>query len=96
MMPMGPPPGGGDPDEMREMMLRRLVGTVDAVLIANADSNHDGSLTLAETLTARLARFDQVDTDHDGRIDAEELRALMPGRGPHGQPMGGQGRPGRI
>ncbi len=39
------------------------------------DANHDGVATRAEAITQADARFAQMDTDHDGRITAGEMRA---------------------
>ncbi|PTQ65704.1 EF hand domain-containing protein [Sphingomonas sp. PP-CE-3G-477] len=39
------------------------------------DANHDGVATRAEAIAQADARFAQMDTDHDGRITAGEMRA---------------------
>ncbi|KQN02448.1 MULTISPECIES: EF-hand domain-containing protein [Sphingomonas] len=39
------------------------------------DANHDGVSTRAEAIAQADARFAQMDTDHDGRITAGEMRA---------------------
>ena len=38
-------------------------------------ANHDGVATRAEAIAQADARFAQIDTDHDGRITAGEMRA---------------------
>jgi Ca2+-binding EF-hand superfamily protein len=49
---------------------------VDA-FIRQWDSDHDGTLNLAEVKKAASARFDQLDRDHDGTLDRRELGATM-------------------
>ena len=39
------------------------------------DANHDGVATRAEAIAQADARFAQMDSDHDGRITAGEMRA---------------------
>ncbi len=41
-------------------------------MFAMADANKDGGITLSEALTARLARFDAVDSDKNGTLSPEE------------------------
>ena len=45
-----------------------------ALWFAQADSNHDGKLTLAEMLADANRFFDRLDTDHDGQITPPENR----------------------
>jgi Ca2+-binding EF-hand superfamily protein len=52
-----------------------LLAPVDEVLIVNADSNNDLALSLAEDLAYQKARFDAADTDHDGVLSEDEIRA---------------------
>jgi hypothetical protein len=40
-----------------------------------ADADRDGRLTQAEARQGALAFFDRVDTNHDGTIVPDELRA---------------------
>jgi EF hand len=42
-------------------------------LIATWDSDHDGTLDLAEVNKAAVAEFDKLDVDHDGTLDPKEL-----------------------
>jgi len=52
-----------------------LIAPVNANMIIEADTNHDGNLSLAEDLTYQDARFAAADTDHDGALDEDEIRA---------------------
>jgi Ca2+-binding EF-hand superfamily protein len=44
---------------------QRPADQADRVLKA-ADTDHDGTISLAEAKQAAAARFDRLDTDHDG------------------------------
>lgn len=44
-------------------------------LMGRFDKNHDGKVTLDEFRAPMLQRFDQCDTNHDGVLQPEELRA---------------------
>jgi hypothetical protein len=44
----------------------------------------DREMTRAETLARAGQRFDRLDTNHDGKLDAAELAAARPMRGPRG------------
>ena len=46
-----------------------------------ADANGDGIVTRAEALAEAGARFDRIDTNHDGKIDQAELAAMPMRRG---------------
>ena len=39
------------------------------------DLNHDGSISLVEYRTAKLANFDRMDTDKDGIVTVVEMKA---------------------
>ncbi|MBA3666833.1 MAG: EF-hand domain-containing protein [Sphingomonas sp.] len=47
-------------------------------MIAMADSNHDGRVTLAEAEAMALQHFDKMDADRDGRVTRDERRAGRP------------------
>jgi hypothetical protein len=47
-----------------------------------ADTNGDGVITRQEALAQAGERFDRMDTNHDGKLDATELAAMR--RGPRG------------
>jgi Ca2+-binding EF-hand superfamily protein len=64
--------GGRDGDGISRLIL----APVDANLIVNADQNHDLALSLAEDLAYQDKQFDAADSDHDGTLSADELRAL--------------------
>ena len=46
-----------------------------APVLSQADLNRDGSITLVEYRTAKLANFDRMDTDKDGIVSVAEMRA---------------------
>ena len=55
------------PDKARvKLLLRALVA---------ADRDGDGRLSFKEVITARMAYFDQADTNHDDRISLDEALA---------------------
>jgi 5-hydroxyisourate hydrolase-like protein (transthyretin family) len=41
------------------------------------DTDHDGTLDLAEAKKAAEAKFDRLDTDHDGTLDAKEIASTQ-------------------
>lgn len=43
--------------------------------LQQADLDHDGKITLIEWRTAKLRSFDAMDTDKDGVVSVEEMRA---------------------
>lgn len=49
-------------------------------LFAMADANKDGSVSLSEALSARLARFDAADSDKNGILSPEERMAARQAR----------------
>lgn len=51
------------------------------------DPDGDGALTRAEAAQRAGARFDRLDTNRDGRLDATELAAARPMRGPRNPPL---------
>lgn len=66
------PRGGG--------AVRFLVVPITANLVIDADSDHDGALSLAEDIAYQDAIFDKADTNHDGFLDEGELRAARVAR----------------
>lgn len=83
--PDGPPPGADDAGP-RGIVDRRghglrgadalsfLLVPITANMVVDADSNHDGALSLAEDLAYQGALFARADTNHDGFLDEGELR----------------------
>jgi Ca2+-binding EF-hand superfamily protein len=64
-------------------------GMVDS-MFADADTDHDGRITLAEQKADALRSFDEADTDHDGRLTVAERdaaeRKMAAAQGPEGTP----------
>ncbi|MBC2664383.1 EF-hand domain-containing protein [Novosphingobium flavum] len=60
----GPPPGAGQP--------RGGPGGPGGGMMRQADKNGDGKIDKAEFVAAQLARFDQMDENHDGKATKEE------------------------
>ncbi|MBY8827572.1 EF-hand domain-containing protein [Hephaestia mangrovi] len=77
-------------DKGEDGIIRRIIGPVDGVVIAKANTNYDAGVSLDELLAYENARFDAIDTDHDGALSQEELRAAKLG----GERGGWRGRAG--
>jgi len=72
------PQGAADKGEHRWAMHRHMMMAHHAGLkrmFTEADTNHDGKLSLDEVLAFRLARFDAIDTNHDGVLSPDEMKA---------------------
>ena len=81
-----------------DMALRRLIEPLSAMVIVGANTNYDNGASLDELLAYERRKFDAADSDHDGMLTMEELRALEPrdrGPGGPGGPGGAMGRPPR-
>ncbi len=61
-------------------MVGFLIVPLTANMIVEADTNHDGALSLAEDLAYQDAVFDKVDTNKDGFLDEGEIRAARVAR----------------
>jgi Ca2+-binding EF-hand superfamily protein len=46
-----------------------------APVLAQADTNRDGQITMVEYRTGKLASFDRMDTDKDGIVSVAEMKA---------------------
>jgi Ca2+-binding EF-hand superfamily protein len=62
------------PQEFARLQLPSPPINADPVL-AQADLNHDGKITVVEWRTAKLRNFDAMDTDKDGIVSVEEMKA---------------------
>ena len=62
------------PQEFAQLNLPAPKISADADL-QQADLDHDGKITLIEWRTAKLRNFDAMDTDKDGVVSVEEMRA---------------------
>ncbi|NYT42234.1 calcium-binding protein [Sphingomonas sp. R-74633] len=85
--------------DVDDMALRRLIEPLTAMVIVNANTNYDNGVSLDELLAYERRKFDAADSDHDGSLTMEELRAAEPrdrdGPGGPGGPGGPMGRPPR-
>jgi Ca2+-binding EF-hand superfamily protein len=54
-------------------------------LLSRYDANHDGTITRAEMEAGLKADFDAADTNHDGRLDPDEVLAVNERRWAEGQ-----------
>lgn len=82
---MGTPPFGDRPDHGGHgprggEMVRFLIRPITANLVVEADTDHDGALSLAEDIADQDAIFAAVDSNHDGFLDEGELRAARAAR----------------
>lgn len=50
-------------------------GPRGGMMMEEADTNHDGSVSQAEFVAAALKRFDAEDANHDGKVTPEERQA---------------------
>ncbi|MFT4025548.1 MAG: EF-hand domain-containing protein [Novosphingobium sp.] len=80
-------------DSMEDGLLRRLIEPLNAVMLANANTNYDTGVTFEELLAWQRKRFDKADSDRNGELSMEELRPLGPQGGERGPGPGGQRGP---
>lgn len=81
------------PDVGNERMLAEVIEPLTGTVVGSANTNYDAGLSLAELLAYEGKLFDAADTDHDGYLWPQDLRA----RGENGNgrmhrpggPMGG-------
>jgi Ca2+-binding EF-hand superfamily protein len=46
-------------------------------VMSKIDTDHDGSVSLDEAKKAAIAKFDTLDTDKEGTLDANELTGIL-------------------
>jgi len=63
------------PDLGNERVLASVIEPLTGTVIANANTNMDAGLSLAELLAYEGKLFDAADTDHDGYLWPQDLRA---------------------
>jgi Ca2+-binding EF-hand superfamily protein len=61
-------------------VLARLVIPLNATMLVSANADHDGGATLAEVAAYEGKRFDEVDSNDDGWVTDDEMRAAAPAR----------------
>jgi hypothetical protein len=49
----------------------------ESLVLSKIDTDHDGSVSLAEAKAAAAAKFDALDTDKEGTLDANELTGIL-------------------
>jgi EF hand len=49
----------------------------DSLVVSKIDTDHDGTVTLAEAKAAASAKFDALDTDKEGTLDSHELTGIL-------------------
>ncbi len=65
------------------MAITALIGAAtparakDSSLVGQFDTDHDGTVDLAEAKKAGSDLFDKLDVDHDGTLTVKELRGRM-------------------
>jgi len=65
-----------DVDKNGSLNLTELAAMQETMVLAPADENHDGKLTMAEYVDQRFAAYRAADTDGDGRISVDEVIAV--------------------
>jgi EF-hand domain pair/EF hand len=71
--------GAKDGKQVRkQVMSMHGPGGFGGHMIAMADTNKDGKVTLPEAEALALQHFDQMDANHDGQVTPEERRAARP------------------
>jgi len=49
----------------------------ESLVLSKVDTDHDGSVSLAEAKAAASAKFDALDTDKEGTLDVNELTGIL-------------------
>jgi EF hand len=65
---MGLTPAFGAPD---------LTPNDESLVLSKIDTDHDGTISLDEAKAAASAKFDALDTDKEGTLDASELTGIL-------------------
>jgi Ca2+-binding EF-hand superfamily protein len=82
------------PDVGNERALAELIEPLTGTVIGSANTNYDAGLSLAELLAYEDKLFDAADTDHDGYLWPQDLRARdQNGGGRMHHPGGPMGAP---
>jgi hypothetical protein len=68
-------------DGREDQDIARVLVPLNAVLLANANSDYDSGTSLAELLAYEGKRFDTLDVNKDGWLTVDEMRSLRPGEG---------------
>ena len=50
-------------------------GMMGGMMMNRADANKDATISKAEFTSTRLAHFDKIDANHDGKVTPEERKA---------------------
>jgi len=69
---------GKDVQKQALGMHHGMGGMGGAHMLAMADTNKDGKVTLPEAEALALQHFDKMDTNHDGQVTPDERRAARP------------------
>jgi Ca2+-binding EF-hand superfamily protein len=49
----------------------------ESLVLSKIDTDHDGTVTLAEAKAAASTKFDALDTDKEGTLDAHEVTGIL-------------------
>lgn len=49
----------------------------ESLVLSKIDTDHDGTISLAEAQTAASTKFDALDTDKEGTLDLNELTGIL-------------------
>lgn len=69
-------------DDPEDRMIGMMIEPLGVTVLTQANSNYDAGVSLAELIAFEGQKFQAADTDHDGWVTMEEMRAAMPRRGP--------------
>ncbi len=66
-------PRRGKGETKESLMISLIITPINTKTLIEADTNHDGRLSLAEDLAFQDAVFDKADTNHDAFLDIQEI-----------------------